>query len=1038
MTSFQRPTGVFRDMNELEFIAALLQTNQKVIRTAGTVKAADIVLYLISRHGIVVPEHVVQQSIVTELAGQTQDVGDVTTTPTGVDAGPSNHNHDVIDISELTAILLIPQLLEASQNKLDNARVFTYFEAVIEAEHNKEGLLTKEGLRKLFEGVGENNVSDTLLNEMVALAAAGGDLVSALTSDVTLFDDLENYLDDKCNSKMKNESVGGKESDTKQTTEPALAVSIHTAPAIDYTADTFRRPLFPMLLWSAGISSYFAYVLKETEQGTWVTTNCDDDGSLCSIAQGIVSWLAVFLQLVVLGLPYIFLASLGNSNYYQGKLQNLAALVIGMTTIAVFTVLPFFVNFKSALYDTSGNQRGLDIGKFCSNDDLECMNACYAAPDTCPDEYESGKDAFHVFFLLSLVLGLVLLISQVVDIVSIFAPEKWFQQGGGFLQALVTPGCVRQDRASKKAASYRISQMLNNSLVVCEDDKTATTQISSRGIGLGKKESNLSPMERFLLLPKETETVGGIIWAWKKIWDGSIFVEEGVWLNGRLLACNFAQLTVVGIIIFFTRLVYNWQDDFFYSENEATDKALYDSVSEVIWGNYTNVIGPAYDDFVNCTQDTAGVDLIAEEGYIDFTQPYFFVDWLITNYTSLSEALNAYSDCVDEDNELVKFLNDTYHVVTYEPSWQKDLIVTLEISTAKYVLVAWCGFFAGFAASMYIAVTLLPSFISTVLKFRSGVIPSLLDPEFLRYRHALDTVTLLLGSAFWGSFFTATGAFVLFILFLVFVSLFPAFIGVVLGFVLILLMRTSVLLVLRCAFFAAFFRKKPGASNIMYTILEVWNIGLSLGFIFVRAAKLTAIMVLFIARIDTPFLAPGLGRIGPLELDGTSFAFRKDLLMHEAHRHVLIERFGLLCLLKLRAGDKFGSRAGSAWRFLYALTVMPWLRKYRVSRSSEEDLDEKIAEIEEELEEVTEDTTRDECDDIKVRLLVAKEKKFKQSIKQNGENSKSEIEALRYRNTYLEERVHELEIERKSLENGIFESAGPTDEQVTENTGPSY
>jgi hypothetical protein len=46
---------------------------------------------------------------------------------------------------------------------------------------------------------------------------------------------------------------------------------------------------------------------------------------------------------------------------------------------------------------------------------------------------------------------------------------------------------------------------------------------------------------------------------------------------------------------------------------------------------------------------------------------------------------------------------------------------------------------------------------------------------------------------------------------------------------------------------------------------------------------------------------------------------------------VYLERFGLLCLLKLRCGDRFGSRAGGAWQLLFVLCLMPWLRKYRSS-----------------------------------------------------------------------------------------------------------
>lgn len=43
-----------------------------------------------------------------------------------------------------------------------------------------------------------------------------------------------------------------------------------------------------------------------------------------------------------------------------------------------------------------------------------------------------------------------------------------------------------------------------------------------------------------------------------------------------------------------------------------------------------------------------------------------------------------------------------------------------------------------------------------------------------------------------------------------------------------------------------------------------------------------------------------------------------------------MERWATLYLLKLRHGTDFGSRAGAAWRILFTLALMPWMRKYRV------------------------------------------------------------------------------------------------------------
>ena len=51
------------------------------------------------------------------------------------------------------------------------------------------------------------------------------------------------------------------------------------------------------------------------------------------------------------------------------------------------------------------------------------------------------------------------------------------------------------------------------------------------------------------------------------------------------------------------------------------------------------------------------------------------------------------------------------------------------------------------------------------------------------------------------------------------------------------------------------------------------------------------------------------------------------------HRHPLIERLGLLYLLKLYNGKSFGTQAGGQWRILFVLALMPWMRNYRVQSS---------------------------------------------------------------------------------------------------------
>lgn len=187
----------------------------------------------------------------------------------------------------------------------------------------------------------------------------------------------------------------------------------------------------------------------------------------------------------------------------------------------------------------------------------------------------------------------------------------------------------------------------------------------------------------------------------------------------------------------------------------------------------------------------------------------------------------------------------------------------------------------------------------------------------------------------------------------------------------------------------------------MFTVLEVWHIALTLGFVFIRSIKLILISILYVARIDTPFLARGVGRFGPVDLDSVAICFAKDLLIHEAHRHMLIERFGLLCMIKLKAGDKFGTRAGSAWRLLFVLITMPWLRKYRVGRNTV-DVDEQIAQIKEELE-ITDFWEREE------KLLEIRNLQSVKSMRTASKDTADEITTLHKRIAYLEEKILTLE-----------------------------
>lgn len=57
-------------------------------------------------------------------------------------------------------------------------------------------------------------------------------------------------------------------------------------------------------------------------------------------------------------------------------------------------------------------------------------------------------------------------------------------------------------------------------------------------------------------------------------------------------------------------------------------------------------------------------------------------------------------------------------------------------------------------ACLITTILYIPSALTTVLRFRSGVFGSLRDRSFQKYRFAQDSSTFLFGSSIWGLLFT--------------------------------------------------------------------------------------------------------------------------------------------------------------------------------------------------------------------------------------------------------------------------------------------
>lgn len=160
-----------------------------------------------------------------------------------------------------------------------------------------------------------------------------------------------------------------------------------------------------------------------------------------------------------------------------------------------------------------------------------------------------------------------------------------------------------------------------------------------------------------------------------------------------------------------------------------------------------------------------------------------------------------------------------------------------------------------------------------------------------------------------------------------------------LGLSITILIKMIVLMAARSKFSGeTFYRSSPAVANCISVLLESWNLGISVLFVFIRMVTLVFTAFIYVGRVDIPFLSDSADEIGGYVIDRWPFVFRKDMLQHEAHRHPYIERIGVMYMMKLRHGERFGNEAGTTWRLLFVYALFPWLRKYRVRGEEDENM----------------------------------------------------------------------------------------------------
>lgn len=297
-----------------------------------------------------------------------------------------------------------------------------------------------------------------------------------------------------------------------------------TYAAIDTTSGTYRDKRFVVLLWSAFVATFFAYLYDFNIQfgkRDCSTSTSDNEMFGCQLANGIVSWFVVMLELSIFGTVFICLSSLGNSIYHVSPLANL----LGMGAVAGFTIVPFVKEYDTAFFST-----------------------------------EKSEDfSMTLIYYISLLLGCVILLIQLFSLIRSLLPKSLLERYPSMARWFVPKLAIEESRM-KMSASWKLTSLLENAAAMHDERTGATTSApSGRGMIIKKGSGVVESSYGKALLNYqqsattcEHEKIGGFVWSLKEYWSGRLHNQEGIFLPSNILAGNFAQGKVSAPIVYWS------------------------------------------------------------------------------------------------------------------------------------------------------------------------------------------------------------------------------------------------------------------------------------------------------------------------------------------------------------------------------------------------------------------------------------------------------------------------------------------------------
>jgi hypothetical protein len=325
------------------------------------------------------------------------------------------------------------------------------------------------------------------------------------------------------------------------------------------------------------------------------------------------------VHLIILGTVFISLATAGNSIHLQHNFRSLLCVLLAISSITVCCILFFDV---------------IEVEFFLINTTTRPSNEIAA--------------------VATLVLGCILLLFQVKALLYVLISrsiwsiwKKYLSRTSGAVVEWENLKVVPSELPPLKSIGWVKNAISQHDGKILDHDKSSRLKIRSSS----KRSVFGQAMLNFQASADYREKVGGVWYTIKKMWNGSLFDEEGVWIHARLYAMNISQWLIALLYLLLVLVLFLGTVIFSLSSSVPT--------------------------------------------------------------SSPSSAPTSSSS-----------------------SFAPSVAPTIDFTEVEAQIALGAGAIAALIASVYLALIWIPSSVSTIQQFRCGVIGSLRDKSFQKYRFA--------------------------------------------------------------------------------------------------------------------------------------------------------------------------------------------------------------------------------------------------------------------------------------------------------------